>query len=308
MTALLKITRWVLFLPLAITLLFIAWFGVTWASTSFPWWGMLIIFLISATPLMVVSAWPVALAPNRKVGASIMATILIALEINQFLLTWNEWPTRILFWRILVDLKILRDLYAAFHIMDAVMKDTFDDGKDSTPDLIESTAQLCAEWDDLPTDEKEFTKILVKKFGKNPRTHAHEIFERAWEIFAEELEIEKREYRNRAIADGNSEFLEELDEIETKFSEQTFEIKLENASLEELYEMRDSSVKTLVEHLARPYGEAPWNLPLPEQQETFTKLFVEKNGEEYRSLAPAVLNRAWEISNEEYKKTGILKS
>jgi hypothetical protein len=104
-----------------------------------------------------------------------MATILIALEINQFLLTWNEWPTQMLFWRILVDLKILRDLYVAFYIMDAVMKDTFDDGKDNTPDLIESTAQLCVEWDELPTDEEEFTKILVKKFGKNSRTHAHQI-------------------------------------------------------------------------------------------------------------------------------------
>ncbi len=85
---------------------------------------MLIVFVISLTPLVTVSAWPVALAPNQKVGAVIIAVVLIGLEIDQIVQVWNEWPNRMLFWRILVDLKILRDLYAAYHLMDLILKDS----------------------------------------------------------------------------------------------------------------------------------------------------------------------------------------
>jgi hypothetical protein len=299
MKILLKIVRWLLFLPLAFALLYIVWFGVTWASVSLPWWGMLIVFVILATPLMAVSAWPVALAPNRKVGAVIIAVLLIGIEIDQIEQVWKEWPNRMLFWRILVDLKILRDLYAAYHLMDVILKDSFNEDKDDAIELIEKTAQLCSEWEDLPTDEESFLPELINRFGGSFRPYANEIFERAWEIYQKNL-------RDEAIADGDSKLIATLDAIEANFSEQIMAVKIENSNLEELYAMRESAVSSLVEHLAAPYAAKFWNLPSDKEQ--FAKIFVSDHGEEFSDHALAVFKRAKEIAEKEYQRTGTLYS
>jgi hypothetical protein len=66
--------------------------------------------------------------------------------------------------------------------------------------------------------------------------------------------------------------------------------------------------KIIIEHFAKIYASQPWRLPLTGQLDSFVIILVDEQGERYRDLAARILERAWELSNEEYQKTGMLYS
>jgi hypothetical protein len=98
-----NILRWIAFLPVAYALTTAAYLAVGWASVKFPWWGMLILFVIAVVPIGMAGALSVAVSPNRKIGGYLFVGLLVLgelLKIREFV---ADWSGHLIFWRVVAD-------------------------------------------------------------------------------------------------------------------------------------------------------------------------------------------------------------
>lgn len=102
-TPTMNVLRWIAFLPVTYVLTNVAYLAVGWASVKFPWWGMLVLFVIAVVPIGMAGALSVAVSPNRKIGGYLFVGLLVLGELFKIREFVADWPGHLIFWRVVAD-------------------------------------------------------------------------------------------------------------------------------------------------------------------------------------------------------------